>query len=102
MNVGFYVLGWLKLNDEVNVRDVETSRGYVSGDQHLEFGFSEACTNEEKGLTLECDLSLGLGNVAVKHLCIDLDAIGEDDLVRISLGLREDDGLPVETAVTHH
>ena len=53
-------------------------------------------------LTFESDLSLRLGNVTVEHLGIDLDSVRENDLVCVRLGLGEDDGFPVEAAVTHH
>lgn len=80
MNVGLSLLGWLDLDDQVNVGDVETTGSYISGDEDSEFAFLEA---------LHGDFTLVLGNVAVHDLDVLLDFVGEEQGVCIGLRLGE-------------
>ena len=63
MNVGFCLFRWLNLDDEVDIRNVNASRGNVSGDKDTELVFSEA---------LQSNFSLILSNVTMHHLNVGL------------------------------
>ena len=67
MDVGLSLLGWLDLDDQVNVGDVETTGSNISGDEDSKFAFLEA---------LHRDFTLVLGNVTVHDLDVLLDFVG--------------------------
>ena len=90
VDVGLVVLGGLGLHDEVYVGDVESAGGHVGGDQGLEGALAEA---------LHRDLALGLGDVAVQHVDVELDVSVLEQLVGLGLGLREHDGFLILAAV---
>ena len=81
MNVSLSIFWRLDLDDKIDVGNVDTSRGDICGDEHAELAVFEA---------LESDLTLRLGDVAVHHLDIRLDLVAEEQRVRVSLCLRED------------
>ena len=66
VNVGLSLFGWLDLNDQVDVGDVNTARGYVSGDEHTELAFLEA---------LQSDFALVLGDVTMHDFDVRLDFV---------------------------
>lgn len=80
VNVGLSFFGGLQLDNQVDVGDVETARGDISGDQNAEFAFFEA---------LHGDFTLVLGNVSVHDLNVKLDLLGKKQRVSISFRLRE-------------
>jgi len=82
MDVGLSLLGWLDLDDQVNVGDVKTTGSNISGNEDSEFSFLEA---------LHCDFTLVLCNVAVHDLDVLLNFIGEEQGVCIGLRLGEHD-----------
>ena len=88
MDVRLSVLGWLNLDDQVDVGDVEAARSHVRGHQHLELALLEA---------LDGDLTLTLDDVTVHDLHLLLDLLGEDQLVSVLLGLSKHDSLRVAT-----
>ena len=84
MDVSLCLLGWLDLDDEVDIRNVKSSWSYISGNQDSEFSFFES---------LHRHLSLILRDVTMHHLNILLDFVRQNEGVSVSLGLREDDSL---------
>lgn len=68
MDVRLSLLGWLQLDDQIDVRDIKTSRGNVSGDENAELALLKS---------LHRDLSLILSNVSMHYLYVLLDFIGE-------------------------
>jgi len=66
MDVRLGVLGRLNLNDKVDRGDVQTARGNIGGDEHVELLLLES---------LEGNLSLVLSDVAVHDLDIFLDFV---------------------------
>ena len=80
MDVGLSFFGGFQLDNQVDVGDVKTARGDVSGDQNAEFALFEP---------LHGDFALVLGNVSVHHLNVELDLLGEKQRVGIGLRLRE-------------
>jgi len=82
MNVGLRVLGRLNLDDKVDVWNIKTSRGHISGNEHLELPFLEP---------LDGHLSLVLRYVTVHYLHFLFDFFGKNELVSVLLCLREHD-----------
>jgi len=72
------------LNDKIDIGDVKTSRGNISGNQHVELALLES---------FESYFSLILRNVTVHYFYILLDLVSEDQLVGISFSLSENNGL---------
>jgi hypothetical protein len=72
------------LNDKIDIGDIKTSRGNISGNQHVELALLES---------FESYFSLILRDVTVHDLHILLDLVSEDQLVGISLSLSEDNSL---------
>jgi hypothetical protein len=89
MNVGFDLLWWLYLDDQVDVGNIKAARRNISSDEDLEFAFLES---------LHGDLSLVLCDITVHDLNILLNLVTQDKTVSISLSLSEHDCL-AETAV---
>lgn len=90
MNVGIDFFGWLKLYNQVNFWDIETSCGNVGGDHAFKFTLFES---------LESDLPLFLWDVAVKDLGLLFEVGLEQDFVGFFFGLAEDDGSSVSSSV---
>lgn len=88
MNVGLSFLWRLKLDYEVYVRDIESTRGNVGCDKYLELVLLEA---------LHRDLTLVLRNITVHNFDVLLNLVREDERVSIGLGLREDNGFAFAT-----
>jgi len=88
VNVGLCLLWWLKLDYEVYVGNIESTRSNISRNQHLELILLEA---------LHRDFTLVLRNVSVHHFDVLLDLVGEDERVGIGLGLGEDNGFAFAT-----
>ena len=88
MNVGLCLLGRLKLDYEVYVRNIQPPRSHIRRDEHLELVLLEP---------LHGDLTLVLRNIAVHHLDVLLNLVGEDERVSIGFGLGEDDGFAFAT-----
>lgn len=93
MNVGLNFLWRLDLNDQVDVGNVQASRGDISSDQHFEFSFFES---------LHSNLALVLRNVSVHDLDVLLDFVSQNESVRVSLGLSEHDGLALTAVANQH
>jgi hypothetical protein len=72
------------LNDKIDIGDVKTSRGNISGNQHIELALLES---------FKSYFSLILRDVTVHDLYIFLDLVSEDQLVGISLSLSENNSL---------
>ena len=90
VDVGVHVLGHAQLHDQVHLRDVQAARGHVGRDEALELAVAEA---------LEGDLALLLDDVSVEHLRVGLEVGLEQHVVGFLLGLGEDDGAGVLSAV---
>lgn len=88
MNIGLNLLWGLDLDDQVNIRDVESTGGDISGDQHLEFSFLKS---------LHRDFTLVLNDVTVHHFDVLLDFVSQNKSVRVSLGLSEHDSFACAT-----
>ena len=84
VDVGLSLLGRLHLDDEVDVGDVKTSGGDVSGDKNLELALLES---------LHGDLSLVLSDVSMHDLDVVLDLVRQEEAVGVSLRLGEHDHL---------
>lgn len=69
MNVSLSLLRRLKLNDQVYIWDVKSSRSDVCCHKHMELGVFEA---------LQSDLSLSLRDVTMHHFNIVLDLVREE------------------------
>jgi hypothetical protein len=72
MDVGLSILRRLHLDDQVNVGDVESSRGHIGGNQNAELVFLES---------LQSDFSLVLSNISVHNLDVILNFIREKELI---------------------
>ena len=68
MDVSLSLLGWLNLNDKVDIWDVKTTRSNVSSDEHAELSFLEP---------LHGHLTLVLSDVSMHDLDVLLDFIRE-------------------------
>ena len=68
MNVRLGVLRWLNLDDQLNIWNVESSGGYISGDENLKLGFLES---------LDGAFSLILRDISMHHLNVMLDLVRE-------------------------
>ena len=84
MNVGLCVCRGLDLDNQIDIRDIETSGGNIGSDQDIELALLES---------LESYLSLVLPDIAVHDLNIILDLVSEDQLIGVGLGLSENDRL---------
>lgn len=89
MDVSLNILWRFKLDDKINVRNVKSSWGYICSDKHFKLALSES---------FQCDLSLILSDVSVQDLDL-AHAICKNDLIRIVLGLSENDSLTIQTFV---
>jgi hypothetical protein len=90
VNVGINFFGWLKLNNQVNFRDVKSSCCDIGGNEALEFTLLKG---------LESDLPLFLGDVSVKDLGLLLEVGFEQDFVGFPFGFTENDGSAVSSSV---
>jgi len=77
MNVGLGLLGWLHLDDQVDVRNIEAPGSYVSGNKNAELVLLEP---------LQCHLSLTLGNVSVHDLDVLAYFLRQEEGVGLCLG----------------
>lgn len=93
MDVGLNFLWWLDLNDQVDIGNVQASRGDISSDQHFEFSFLES---------LHGNLTLVLRNVSVHDFDVLLDLVSQNESVSVSLGLSEHDGLALTAVANKH
>ena len=66
VDIGFDILGWLDLNDQFHVFNVESTSSNVSSDKNLEFSFLES---------LHSNFSLVLRNVSMHDLDVLFDFI---------------------------
>ena len=93
VDVGVDLFWRLELHNQVDLGDVQASGRDVGGDQAFQFALFES---------LECDLPLFLGDVAVEHLGFLLKIGFQQDLVGFFLGLAENDGSSVATTIKVH
>ena len=84
MDVGLSICRGLDLDNQIDIRDIETSGGNIGSDQDIELALLES---------LESYLTLVLPNVTMHDLNIVLDFISEDQLIGVGLGLSENDSL---------
>lgn len=66
MNISLSLLGWLNLDNKINIWDVKTSRSNISGNENLEFLLLKA---------LKSNLSQVLGDITMKNLDVLLDFV---------------------------
>jgi hypothetical protein len=80
------------LDDEVNVRNVKSSRSNVSGAEYSELALLEA---------LHCDFALVLSDVSMHDLNVLLDFVRQNESVAVSLCLREDNRFAVDASIAY-
>lgn len=90
MYIGLYIFWRLKLDNQVDFGDVETSCCHVCRDKALEFPFLEA---------LERHLPLLLRNISMEHMRLLLQIGLGEYFICLLLRLAEDDGSAVESTV---
>lgn len=92
VDVGLSFFGWLNLNDEIDIWNVESSGSNVSGAKDSELALLEA---------LHCDFTLVLSDVSMHNFNVLLDFVRKDQRVAVGFSLRENDGLAVNASVAH-
>lgn len=74
VDVGFSFLWWLDLHNKVNLRDIKSSGCNVSGYKDLELSVLES---------LDCDLTLILGDTTMHYLDVVVNGFGPHELVSV-------------------
>lgn len=93
MDVGLGIFGWVKLDDQVDIWDVETSGCHVSSYENLELAISES---------FEGHFSLVLSDVSVHGLDIVGDLTCCQEGVGVRLGRCKHQYLSVATIEVHY
>jgi hypothetical protein len=93
MDVGLSFFWGLKLDNKVDVRNIETSGSDISSNQHLEFVLLKA---------LHGNFTLVLSDITVHHLDVLLDLVGQDKGVGVSFGLGKDNSLAFTSIADQH
>ena len=86
MNIRFSVFWWLDLDDQVDVLNIDTSRGDISGHKHLEFTFFEP---------FQGDFTLVLRDITMHNFDILLDLVREYQRICVLFCLREYNGFSI-------
>jgi hypothetical protein len=74
MDVGLGLFWWLDLDDKVNLRDIKSSGRNIGGNEDLELSVLES---------LDCDLTLILGDTTMHYLDVVVNGFGPHELVSV-------------------
>ena len=93
MNIRINALGRRELDDEICFRDVDSSSSDISCNQAHKLPLS---------ITFKGNLSLLLGYISMEDLTTGFDVGVKEDLVCILLGVCEDNGLLMHSAIAEY
>jgi len=93
MNISLSILRRFNLDDQINIRDIESSRCHISSHENAELALFES---------LESDLSLILSDVTMHDFDILLNLVREYQLIGISFSLSEDNSLSSFSTIDTH
>ena len=88
MNVSLCVLWWLDLNNQVDIRNIKTTRCYICCNENLEFTLFES---------LNSNLTLILDDISMHDFHVLLDLVCHDQLICILLSLSKDNSFGIST-----
>lgn len=93
MDVGFRILWWLDLDNQINIWNIEASWGHISSHKDLKLAFFKP---------FDGDFSLILRDVSMHDFHFLFDFLWQNQLIGILLCLGENNSLGITTVANKH